>query len=857
MPEGMSRVKYTGVMTPVEQYSSQTALASMTYGSAIALDPERKRLGLPEAKTPPLVQGKSGGGGGGVLGWLLGSGRSSDGDAVAAVDARVPDEGKSKRPAAASSTTSPTGGTTSLGKRGSSSAGSLARNYWRSGKEWYDKGRYEQADKALAKVIEISPNSPDAPNARRLLANIRLLRGKLKVKSRAEKAAAVAVKQQISADNADDLTRQTELIEEGQQAAKKGDAKRAQQMFQAAQVLGDKLVAKGENEVEQRARLRQARQQLEKVRETSSRTLHKGIRQIKKLRQSGRVSEAGVLAEQLAKDAEVLSNSGAVEITREFQKEREQLAIESAKDALKRSGRGWGRNGQAGQWRGQQLVQTEDEGRPDHSIPIVRDQSRLRPDRPEGPGQTDATAIRPGDNLIELNTNPTAPNAPGAPDLRNLSVGGIQVGAGLPAQPREAVNVYKVGDLVTALSDDMDKDGLENIKSQEEQRNKNTSELGRQVQSLLSNGKVRITTYDGQRALQVTGGAREQEAVSKLIRGLRRARGPQVQIGANIALQEGLKQQTDEVSLYDTTNSGTQGVRTATISGGTVLDVEGSAHADSRYVTTTNGQPGTTDGTTVNNRSGIVKVDPNLQKFIDKNYAWQSKSSKAPGFSLGTRANAWGITRRPDASNSPLWRKAIEDEKLDAAELARKLRFNRWQKTQVASLNLNVDSAAANSLGVNFHKGNNDVSFTVVDEAQFRTLMELDAANNASGSNPGAVDTNETRQDTIVGTDALLANAMTTNVTYSRDTGNTLDINDNPVSLSHDRYVLIDNGGYLTAVRAGEMRHWSEAAEQIEFVKAPQTIEIPQVGEPVKLEKTLVKPGDEMVVRFDYRWEGR
>ena len=124
--------------------------------------------------------------------------------------------------------------------------------------------------------------------------------------------------------------------------------------------------------------------------------------------------------------------------------------------------------------------------------------------------------------------------------------------------------------------------------------------------------------------------------------------------------------------------------------------------------------------------------------------------------------------------------------------------------------------------------------------------MELDAANAKQ------VDLNETRQDTIIGTDALLANGMTTYITHGRDKSNTLDIADNPISLSHEKYVLIDNGGYLTAIRAGEMQHWSQASKRIEFVRAPQTIEIPRVGVLVKLEKTLVKPGDEMIVRFDY-----
>ncbi|MCK4601231.1 MAG: hypothetical protein KAU28_02115, partial [Phycisphaerae bacterium] len=69
-------------------------------------------------------------------------------------------------------------------------------------------------------------------------------------------------------------------------------------------------------------------------------------------------------------------------------------------------------------------------------------------------------------------------------------------------------------------------------------------------------------------------------------------------------------------------------------------------------------------------------------------------------------------------------------------------------------------------------------------------------------------------------------------------------------------YILIDNDGFLTAVRAGQMQHWTQEAEPVVFVRAPQTIDIPRVGQLVKLEKTLVKPEDELVIRFNYQWKG-
>ncbi|MDP7288746.1 MAG: hypothetical protein QGH94_12210 [Phycisphaerae bacterium] len=315
MPDGMHRVKFSGVMRPVEQYSSQTAQASMTYGSATALDPERKRMGLPQAVKKPAPKT-----GGGLFGWFSGSNETKY---------RFLDASKVVKPPA-STPYAP-------GNRSHQSYGSMSlyRNYWRAGKQSYDQGKYDEADKALSKVVELSPNSPDAPNAKRLLANIKLLKGKLKVKSRAEKAAAVQVTQQISAGNTMQLERQTKLLEEGKKAAEKGDAKRAQQKFQAAEALGTQLVAKGENVIDQTSRLRDARKQLDVARKATGQKLGKGLKQLKQLRKSGRIAEAGVLAEDLAENAEALSNTDRDEITKELQKEREQLAIASAKATLK------------------------------------------------------------------------------------------------------------------------------------------------------------------------------------------------------------------------------------------------------------------------------------------------------------------------------------------------------------------------------------------------------------------------------------------------------------------------------------------------------------------------------------------
>ncbi|MDP6543681.1 MAG: hypothetical protein QGH60_06775 [Phycisphaerae bacterium] len=591
MPGGMRRLKFSGVMRPVTQYSSETALASMTYGSATALDPDRKRLDQPEPEAvETYVSAKpdegGGGGGGGLFGWFsLGSAKSVKPKSSISIYKPV---------------TNPMTNSISLGGSGASPAGSLARNYWRAGQESYKQGKYDEADKSLSNVLKMFPKSPDAPNAKRLLANIKLLKGKLQVKGRAEKAAAVAVKQQISADNVDELQQQRELVEGGIQAAKQKDTKRAQTLFRAAEVLSKKLVARGENVIDQTARLRVARQQLDIARKTSGERLNQGLKQVKQLRQSGKIAEAVKLAGQLARYVDELAiSSNGVGVGFKLQKEREQLALESARATL-----GNQNSDQTGLFdSGNTGLFDPGAGGTDSGI-----ESQPRPD--------DQTFTFDGEFLDDIQ-------------------------AGFNISDKEAARkIYKVGDLLTG-SDFDEKDGLKDISAREANRRERTSRLRRQVQSLLEDsrsGRVQTTTYDGQRAFVVTGGAREQEAVSKLIEGLRQARGAQVQVGANLALQRAGDQTADTSGLFDPGQASDQ----------TGLFDPGGISSDKRHMTITNRIQGG-DG----KESRGAKLDPDLQKFIDKNYAWQKK----PG--------------RPDGSNSRVWQDAIEAEEREQIRQAK------------------------------------------------------------------------------------------------------------------------------------------------------------------------------------------
>jgi hypothetical protein len=134
-----------------------------------------------------------------------------------------------------------------------------------------------------------------------------------------------------------------------------------------------------------------------------------------------------------------------------------------------------------------------------------------------------------------------------------------------------------------------------------------------------------------------------------------------------------------------------------------------------------------------------------------------------------------------------------------------------------------------------------------------RSLQELDAQAQRRGQ---FVNANGRLQDTIVGTDALLANGMVGNLAFAGEKGNSLDVNDNAVELPHDKVLLVANDGTLTAVKAGAMQHWTQRAAPVTFGEVPQTIEPPRVGKLVKFEKRLLEPTDRMVIGIEYTMEG-
>jgi hypothetical protein len=345
-----------------------------------------------------------------------------------------------------------------------------------------------------------------------------------------------------------------------------------------------------------------------------------------------------------------------------------------------------------------------------------------------------------------------------------------------------------------------------------------------------------IQVVNGQ--LVVSAGEEGQRTVAELVERLRSVRGPQVEVAGNIRQQqaEGLVNQPNTVSgtfMDDSLSLTDPGRANSVQAAGAQSDVNfGSYRAD------TNGD------------RQQVAARPEFQDFLRRNYDWQRAAGNDGGFVYFDRGGAAKVSGQANGRFLTGNGTAAADP---AQDLGRKLAYNLGQKVAVNSLNIAADPATAARLGVRFEAGKNSVNFAVVDEAQLRTLRELEAAQAASGvANTGA---NPRLQETIVGTDALLAGGQVANVAFAGERGNTLDVADNPIALPHDKYLLLASGGYLTAVKAGAMQHWTETAVRPEFAEVPQDIAVPMVGRLVKFEKTLIKPTDNLTIRATYTWK--
>jgi hypothetical protein len=335
-------------------------------------------------------------------------------------------------------------------------------------------------------------------------------------------------------------------------------------------------------------------------------------------------------------------------------------------------------------------------------------------------------------------------------------------------------------------------------------------DINRRAEELAANARAAIGSTQGRadgRAgrvgvdngrLVVTAGLGGQESVQQLMGRLREIRGPQVEISSNIAGQR--------ASGLVRTGSG-------------ALTIGGAGDYDTDRVAVTTG-------------AGREATKAQLEDFIRRNYDWELSGAGGGGGA----AVQGGV-------------QAVEQN------LAAKLSSNIGQAVIVNSSNINITPARASGLGIEFQQGANSLRYATVDEAQLRTLRQLEGRQDATGK---AVAANPRLQNTIVGTEALLAGGQRAYVARAGEGGNTFEVAGNPIDLSHDRYILIDAGGYLTAAKASQMQHWTQQVKQedVGFADVPQELDVPRVGNLVRFEKTLIRPADRLTIRAEYTWKG-
>jgi tetratricopeptide (TPR) repeat protein len=232
LPDGMKVRKWSGPLRRVDRYSSETATASLEYGSSqLAEGYHREDRPAPTAPGPAKVPAS----------------QPSPPTELETTAAKPPEaNAPAVEPAYVNAR--------------------LGLNYWRAGKDLYERNDFEQARESLEKAIELAPDTPEAANAKRLLANIDLAGGKLKLESKAQKAAGAQVKGEQRKELATIEQQQQVYIEQGRKAAVEGKLAEARSQLEAAEALSGKALRMGGQKAEQSAQMTEAREVLEQVR---------------------------------------------------------------------------------------------------------------------------------------------------------------------------------------------------------------------------------------------------------------------------------------------------------------------------------------------------------------------------------------------------------------------------------------------------------------------------------------------------------------------------------------------------------------------------------------------------------------
>lgn len=196
-------------------------------------------------------------------------------------------------------------------------------------------------------------------------------------------------------------------------------------------------------------------------------------------------------------------------------------------------------------------------------------------------------------------------------------------------------------------------------------------------------------------------------------------------------------------------------------------------------------------------------------------------------------------------------------------EVISNFRANQGQAVSVAGKNINVgDVVNAPVIGDFFsNTTNGGQHYAILDEAQLQTLNQLgDVVEKTSqlGETSHGIEQHGKR-DVILGTSNVVA-GQEFRLSGASVASNTLAVADAEIDLPHDRYLAFANDGYVTVLKAGQVRGWNEApTEEISLIdEKPAPIEIPITGVATHFEKTYLPAGEspDLDITYDTPREG-
>lgn len=144
----------------------------------------------------------------------------------------------------------------------------LSWKYYESGYDAYRSGNIEDAEELLAKAVDPAADGNGPSEARTLLSTIRAGRGEgVSSGSREDRARLTNVKKEIGRDAAPFAARQDALVLNAARMIESGNEEIGAQLLDEAEVVGKKLVQRGESSREQKGVFEQFREKLSIVRE--------------------------------------------------------------------------------------------------------------------------------------------------------------------------------------------------------------------------------------------------------------------------------------------------------------------------------------------------------------------------------------------------------------------------------------------------------------------------------------------------------------------------------------------------------------------------------------------------------------